>query len=338
MIFSENQSLKAHHTFGIDVKSKYYAEFRDTNQLNQCLDFVKKNSLNMLVMGGGSNILFTKDFEGAILKNQLLGIEKIEETNDTVVVKSSAGEVWHDLVLYCVEKNWGGLENLSLIPGCVGAAPIQNIGAYGVEIKDTFLKLEALNIASRTVETFNSEQCRFGYRDSIFKNQQKNKYIILAVYFQLEKNPILHTSYGAIQDTLSGMGIQKPSIQDVSHAVCHIRQSKLPNPKEIGNAGSFFKNPEIKKEHYQKLCSQYPEIPSYPIDDDMVKIPAGWLIEKAGWKGKTINNFGVHKHQALVLVNYGNALGSDIEQLSKDIKKSILEKFEIELETEVNIV
>jgi UDP-N-acetylmuramate dehydrogenase len=292
----------------------------------------------MLVLGGGSNLLLTKNFEGLVLKNELHGISILKTENEFTYVKSAAGEVWHNFVLFCIENNLGGVENLSLIPGSVGAAPMQNIGAYGIEIKDVFQELEAYEIATGKIKTFNLTECKFGYRESVFKQDLKNQYIITSVTFRLTKNPKLNTSYGAINDELQKQGISNPTIKDVSNAVIAIRKSKLPDPKEIGNSGSFFKNPVVLKSHLEKLKETYLDIPSYPVDDMHVKLAAGWLIEKAGWKGKTIGNYGVHKNQALVLVNYGGANGSDIFKLSEDILLSIKTQFGVELEREVNIL
>lgn len=331
-------SLKKYNTFGIDVKAKGYTQFKNESELLEILDNEEYKNLPKLVLGGGSNILFTKDFDGLVMHNQIKGIEIIGQNDTSVYLKAGAGELWHDLVLFTVARGFGGLENLSLIPGCVGAAPVQNIGAYGVEIKDCMESLEAIHIATGDKAVFTNQDCLFGYRDSIFKQHFKGKFVITNVFFKLEKNPHLNISYGAITDTLKEMNVFKPTVKDVSDAVIHIRKSKLPDPYVIGNAGSFFKNPEIPEEQFANLKVQYPTIPSFPCEPGKVKVPAGWLNEQCGWKGKVIGNAGVHKNQALVLINCGKATGEEIKNLSLEIKKSVIEKFGIELETEVNIL
>lgn len=337
-MIQQNYSLKKLNTFGIEVHSKYFAEINTLEQLHELLSDTNQNRLNRLILGGGSNILFTKNFDGLVIQNKLKGIELVKEDNDYYYVKAAAGEVWHDFVLYCIRNNYAGLENLSLIPGCVGASPMQNIGAYGVEIKDVFQELEALNIDTQTLHTFNKKECEFGYRESIFKRALKNQFIITSVTFKLNKLPVYNTSYGAIEKELEAMGVKELSIQSISKAVCNIRSSKLPNPSEIGNAGSFFKNPEISDLHFQELKKSFPEIVAYPLENGKVKLAAGWLIEKCGWKGKTFGDAGVHKLQALVLVNYKNAKGSEILDLSEKIIRSVKNTFQVELEREVNIV
>ncbi len=291
-----------------------------------------------LVVGGGSNMLLTKDYKGLVIKNQLKGIEIIKEVGDGVWVKAQAGEVWHELVMWCIDRGLAGLENLSLIPGCVGAAPMQNIGAYGVEIKDTFFELEALNFTTGELRKFNNSECQFGYRESVFKRALKDQYLITSVTFKLSKTPNFQTTYGAIQQELEKMGVNELSIKAVSQAVINIRSSKLPNPKEIGNAGSFFKNPVVSQQIADALKANYPDAPVYPVADGC-KLAAGWLIEKAGWKGLTIDHkYGVHKLQALVLVNYGGASGNEVFQLSEDILQDVKQKFGVMLEREVNII
>ncbi len=337
-MIQKNISLKPYNTFGMDVTASHFATFGSVDELNQILHLTEIKKSPMLVLGGGSNLLLTKNFEGLVLKNELHGISILKTENEFTYVKSAAGEVWHNFVLFCIENNLGGVENLSLIPGSVGAAPMQNIGAYGIEIKDVFQELEAYEIATGKIKTFNLTECKFGYRESVFKQDLKDQYIITSVTFRLTKNPKLNTSYGAINDELQKRGISNPSIKDVSNAVIAIRKSKLPDPKEIGNSGSFFKNPVVLKSHLEKLKETYADIPSYPVDEKQVKLAAGWLIEKAGWKGKTLSNYGVHKNQALVLVNYGGANGSDIFKLSEDILQSIKTQFGVELEREVNIL
>ncbi|MDX5482927.1 MAG: UDP-N-acetylmuramate dehydrogenase [Hymenobacteraceae bacterium] len=331
-------SLKPFNTFGIDVKARLFARFDKVEELQELLRLPELKQEEKLILGGGSNLLFTKDFDGVVLQNNIKGIKVLREDEEYVYVKAGGGEVWHEFVLYTLEHNLGGVENLSLIPGSVGAAPLQNIGAYGVELKDVFYQLEAVDIETGEVHAFDNAECQFGYRESIFKNALRGRYIVTAVTFRLHKQHTLNTSYGAIKSTLEEMQVQQPSIHDVSAAVCHIRRSKLPDPTQIGNAGSFFKNPEIPVQQYDRLKEQYPQIPAYPVSDTTVKVPAGWLIEQCGWKGKVIDNYGVHKHQALVLVNYGGATGDKVRQLAYDIIASVEEKFGIKLHPEVNIV
>ncbi|MFY7943793.1 MAG: UDP-N-acetylmuramate dehydrogenase, partial [Crocinitomicaceae bacterium] len=266
---------------------------------------LRKANEPLLILGGGSNLLLTKDFEGLVLKNEILGFNLIEETETDVIVEAGAGEVWHQFVLKCLEQNFAGLENLSLIPGSVGASPMQNIGAYGVEIKDVFEYLDAYEISTGEIKRFSKEDCAFGYRESVFKNIYKDQYVICKVAFRLSKNPKINTSYGAIESELQKMGISDPTIHDVSNAVIAIRQSKLPDPAVLGNAGSFFKNPVVPESLVEKIKASYPDVPNYPAESGKRKLAAGWLIETAGWKGKTIETYGVHKLQALVLVNYG---------------------------------
>jgi UDP-N-acetylmuramate dehydrogenase len=334
----ENIPLKQYNTFGIAANARYFVEVNSVDELKAILQNTDFEGVKRLILGGGSNMLLLNDFDGLVIKMNLGGIEIIKQDEEHIYIKAGAGVVWHELVMHCVANNYAGIENLSLIPGTVGAAPMQNIGAYGVEIKDVFEELEALNIETLEVEKFDLPTCRFGYRESIFKHEAKGKYVILNVTFRLNKTPNFNTSYGAIKDTLTAMGISEMSIKAVSDAVIHIRQSKLPNPAEIGNAGSFFKNPEIPKSHFDKLKEQYPNIPSYPIDENTVKVPAGWLIEQAGWKGQRFGEVGVHAKQALVLVNYGGGKGQEIKELSEKIQASILEKFGIKLNAEVNFI
>lgn len=326
------------NTFHMDVKAQWFASFSSKSELRSFLDDRRVKEEEILILGGGSNILFTDDFEGVVLKNNIKGIEIVEESDDKVIVEVGGGETWHDFVVYAVKNGWAGIENLSLIPGSVGASPIQNIGAYGVEVKDVIVSLEAINIQTKESRIFDNSECEFGYRDSIFKRHEKGKWVIIKVRYELRKNASVNTSYGAIKDTLEKMGISVPTISDVSNAVISIRQSKLPDPAQIGNAGSFFKNPEISINQFNSLKADYPNMVSYPIDQSRVKVPAGWLIETAGWKGKSFGNYGVHKDQALVLVNYGSADGNDIKNLAQSIKHSVWETFGIQLETEVNII
>lgn len=335
----ENFSLRAHNTFGVDTKARYFTEVHSTEELIEAMNYSKTSTLPLLFLGGGSNILLTKDFEGLAIKLDLKGIHEDIISDDEVLITAKAGENWHEFVLFCLEKNYGGLENLSLIPGNVGTSPMQNIGAYGTEIKDTFVSCTVLNLENLQLETFNLEQCRFGYRDSVFKQEGKEKYVILDVAFKLtRKNHLIKTEYGAIQSELEHLGIEKPTIQDVSRTVINIRQSKLPDPKEIGNAGSFFKNPTIPSPQFEELKENFPQIPGY-TNRDFVKVPAGWLIEQCGWKGKQIGNVACHQLQALVIINAtGMATGKEIFDFSTEIIHSVNEKFGIELEREVNII
>ncbi len=337
MQIESNISLKEYNTFGIDVKATHFVSVSTIKDLKAVLAL--KNYPNKLILGGGSNILLTKDQEALVIHLNLKGITIISEDDNTVLVKVNAGENWHEFVLWCITHNFGGIENLSLIPGNVGTAPIQNIGAYGVELKDTFVSCEGIVLATNKIESFYKDDCNFGYRNSVFKEEAKGHYIIINVTFKLKKkNHVLHTTYGAIASQLEIMEIKDPTIKNVSDAVVAIRKSKLPNPKDIGNSGSFFKNPVISKNVYNALKINFSDIPSYPISNHEVKVPAGWLIEKAGFKGKRFGNYGVHKKQALVLVNYGGASGEDILNLSKLIKKTIYRLFNISIEAEVNIL
>lgn len=338
MVIQENFSLQPYNTFGIAAKAKLFTEVHSVADLQEILKNKNFASLPKLILGGGSNILFTQDFDGLVIKIGIEGIKKINEDAEHVYLHVGAGVVWHQLVLYCIEREYAGIENLSLIPGTVGAAPMQNIGAYGVEIKEIFDSLEAVHIETGTTCVFTNEECQFGYRESVFKKQFKGKYIITSVIFRLSKTPVFNTSYGAIQDTLKQMNVESPTLRSVSDAVTYIRRSKLPDPAEIGNAGSFFKNPEIPTAQYEVLKAQYPQIPGYVTSPQTVKVPAGWLIEQCGWKGKRIGNAGVHKNQALVLVNYGEAKGNEIKALSEEVQKSVSEKFGISLQAEVNFI
>lgn len=336
-MISENVQLKQYNTFGIEAKASRFATFSSIEELNQLLNSKRENE-TLMVLGGGSNVLFTQDFDGFILKNNILGFELNEISENEVYVKSGAGENWHSFVLRTIDAGLCGLENLSLIPGNVGASPMQNIGAYGREIKDVFHELEAYHIATGEVHTFSNTECKFGYRESVFKNEFKGQYVILTVTFKLSKICNLNTSYGAIEEQLATMGITNPTLKDVSDAVIAIRSSKLPNPKELGNAGSFFKNPVVSIEVLHKIQKEYPNVPNYPAGENEVKLAAGWLIEQAGWKGKVIDNYGVHKLQALVLVNYGGATGNQIYDLSTQILEDVQSKFGVRLEREVNII
>lgn len=331
----ENISLKKFNTFGIDVLAKKFIAVTSFYQLQQLV----KTEKNLFLISGGSNMLLTKNIEKLVVHIDIKGISIDKEDKNEVYLTVNAGENWHEFVLWCVQNNFGGLENLSLIPGNVGTCPIQNIGAYGVEVKESITKVEALEIKSNKLITFSNNECQFDYRDSIFKNKEKGNYIITAVSFKLsKKHHKINTSYGAIENELISKKIEKPSLKDVSDAIIGIRRSKLPDPAKIGNSGSFFKNPIISKVHFQKLQKNYPDLPSYQISEEQIKIPAGWLIEQAGFKGKRFGNCGVHEKQALVLVNYGNATGLEVYELAKKIQQSILEKFEVFLEIEVNVI
>jgi UDP-N-acetylmuramate dehydrogenase len=339
MTVSENISLKSFNTFGIEARARYFVRVQSTGELHDVLANPVYGSLPKLILGGGSNVLFINDyFDGLVIKIDIKGIAVLEETGQSVLLEVGAGEVWHDLVVHTIEKGYSGLENLSLIPGTVGAAPMQNIGAYGVEIKETFDSLEALHVESGESRRFTNAECRFGYRESVFKHELKGQYIITSVRFRLSKMPVYHTSYGAIQDTLREMGVNELSVKAISEAVCRIRRSKLPDPAQIGNAGSFFKNPEIPKAQYDALKAQHPGMPGYITSQDFVKVPAGWLIEQCGWKGKIVGATGVHKLQALVLVNYGNAKGQEIKALAEQVQQSVQERFGIRLTPEVNFL
>jgi UDP-N-acetylmuramate dehydrogenase len=335
MEIQTNFSLKNYNTFGISAAAKSFISVTSVDELKAVL----QQQQDIFILGGGSNMLLTKDIEKMVVHINLKGIAITKEMDDYVWVTAQAGENWHEFVLWCLERNFGGLENLSLIPGNVGTTPIQNIGAYGVEIKDTMVSCEAIAIKTQEKRVFTNAECAFEYRESIFKKELKDQYIITAVTFQLtKKNHQLKTSYGAIEAELQQKNISNPTIQDVSLAVIAIRQSKLPDPKELGNSGSFFKNPIIPRITYEKALQNYPEMPHYKISEELVKVPAGWLIEQAGFKGKRFGDAGIHKNQALVLVNYGNATGAEIEAVSKDIQNTILEKFGIAIEAEVNII
>jgi UDP-N-acetylmuramate dehydrogenase len=337
MTILKNVSLRNLNTFGIEAKAKEYCRITSKDELKQVLSKNPKHAL--FVLGGGSNMLLTKDLDALVLHIDIKGIKVIESDNTHVIVEAKAGENWHHFVMWCIKHNYGGVENLSLIPGNVGTAPIQNIGAYGVELKDIMVSCEAINIKTQEERIFNKDQCKFAYRESIFKNELKNQYIITSVRFRLTKTDHkLNMDYGAIKDELKKNHIDNPQIRDISNAVIAIRQSKLPDPKEIGNSGSFFKNPIIDNEQLEKLQNNFSDIPYYRVSDSQVKVPAGWLIEKAGFKGKRLGDYGVHNKQALVLVNYGNAKGTDILNLALLIQKTVLRIFNIRIETEVNII
>jgi UDP-N-acetylmuramate dehydrogenase len=330
----ENISLRRYNTFGIDVIAKSFCEFHSHDQLSEITS--EYEGKQMLVLGGGSNVLFTKNFEGLVLKNELKGIEIIQESSKNVLIKAGAGENWHQFVMHCIRQNYGGLENLSLIPGNVGASPMQNIGAYGVEIKDVFYELEAYHIRDKTTKTFSKDECKFGYRESVFKNIYKDQFIITSVTYRLNKEPVFNTSYGAIRHELENMEVEDLSLDAISSAVINIRTSKLPDPRKLGNAGSFFKNPQVSMEKFLSLKDENAAIVAYPQGKGM-KLAAGWLIEQCGWKGYRKGDAGCYPKQALVLVNYGNATGKEIYELSEEIIASVKKKFGVELEREVNI-
>jgi len=336
MEIQENISLKKYNTFGIDVNAKYFSSFSTINALNELI--TQNSKLKTLILGGGSNILFTKNFDGIVLKNQIKGIEKVNEDDNHIYVKAGAGENWHGLVTHCVNNNWAGIENLSLIPGNVGASPMQNIGAYGVEIKDVFYELEAYHIKEKKIIKFTSADCAFGYRESVFKGKYKNEFVITNVTYRLNKKLNFNISYGAIEQELEKMKVTELRIQAISQAVINIRSSKLPDPKTIGNAGSFFKNPTVSNSKFQILNSKFQNIVRYPLPDGNVKLAAGWLIEQCGWKGFRDGDIGCYDKQALVLVNYGNAKGEKIFDLSEKILQSVKQKFNVDLEREVNII
>ncbi len=336
MNIAENISLKPYNTFGIDVQARYFSSFASSEDLTELLRETPSNKL--LILGGGSNILFTKPFNGLVLKNEWKGIELVREDKDYYYVKAHAGERWHSFVLYCIENNYAGVENLSLIPGNVGASPMQNIGAYGVEIKDVFYELEAYHLKEQAIYRFGLDDCHFGYRESVFKNKYANQFAILTVTYRLRKQPVFHTSYGAIGQELEKMKVSEPSIKAISDAVIRIRSSKLPDPVNTGNSGSFFKNPVITETHFEELKRSFPAIPGYPAEENKIKVAAGWLIEQCGWKGYRKGDAGCYHQQALVLVNYGNATGQEICNLSESIIQSVAEKFQIRLEREVNLL
>lgn len=336
MQVSENISLKPHNTFGVDVKARKFISVASLEELKTVLQQTYASEL--FILGGGSNMLLTRDIDKTVLHIGLLGKQVISETEDEVIVNCKAGENWHQFVLWTLEQGFGGLENLSLIPGNVGTSPIQNIGAYGVELKDVFVSCNALNIQTLEEKNFDLKSCNFGYRNSVFKEKLKGKYIITSVQFKLsKKNHHLRTEYGAINEWLLQENILSPGIKDISNAVISIRQTKLPDPRVLGNSGSFFKNPVVSGETLKKIQDKFPDIPFYKLEDGMIKIPAGWLIDTAGFKGYRKGDAGVHKNQALVLVNYGNASGEEILALSQEIQKKIKVDYGIALEAEVNI-
>lgn len=338
MLVQSNVSLRHLNTFGLDANARYFINVQSIDELIAVLRDPEWRETPKFILGGGSNILLTKDIEALVIHPGIKGIAIKEENEETVVLEVGAGEVWHDFVMHCVSNGYGGVENLSLIPGTVGAAPMQNIGAYGVEIKSVVESVEAVDIESGEKRVFSNAECEFGYRESVFKKAFKNKYVITGAIFRLSKKPVLNAAYGDVQKTLQEMGAQTPTIRDISEAIMSIRRSKLPDPAEIGNAGSFFKNPEIPVAQFARLRETFPEVPGYPVDAETVKVPAGWLIEKAGWKGYREGEIGVHARQALVLVNYGGGAGAQIKALSEKIQESVAGKFGIRLNAEVNFI
>ena len=346
MQIQENFSLKPYNTFRIDAKARYFAPFSNAEQLTELITQYAPNEspIATFILGGGSNILLTKDFDGLVLKNEVKGIAKLKEDDEHIYVRVGAGENWHRFVLYCIENNWAGVENLSLIPGNVGASPMQNIGAYGVEIKEVFHELTAFHLHEKKSHTFGLQDCEFGYRDSVFKNKYKDQFVVTSVTYRLNKIPQYNTSYGAIRQELNKMGVKELSIAAISQAVINIRTSKLPDPSVIGNAGSFFKNPSISKEKFHDLKIKFQNIVGYENQDGSIKLAAGWLIEHSGpansvsWKGFRIGDAGCHEKQALVLVNFGHASGKDIYDLSEQIRQSVQDKFGVDLGREVNLI
>jgi UDP-N-acetylmuramate dehydrogenase len=334
----KNISLKNLNTFGVDVKSKYFVEIYTEEELKQVLRTETFSNIKKLIIGSGSNILFTKDYNGLVIKNSISGIKLCDENNNDVIVEAGAGVIWEDMVQYCVDRNYGGIENLSYIPGTVGAAPIQNIGAYGQEFEETLSELNGIYSDSCKTGKLNKSECNFSYRNSIFKSDLKNKFIITSVRLKLNKNPNVNLSYNPVKEAVEKRNIKHPTIKDIREIVINIRKSKLPDPNELSNAGSFFKNPVITREKFKILKKKYPELKYFFVDEDNYKIPAAWLIEKCEWKGKRIGDAGTHKTQPLVIVNYGNASGKDIYELSSMIKIDVKKNFDIILENEVNIL
>ncbi|SHJ51112.1 UDP-N-acetylmuramate dehydrogenase [Pseudozobellia thermophila] len=337
MEVQEDISLQPYNTFGIEAKARYFCEIKSIDDLRTALrlDLHPRK----FVISGGSNMLITQDIDALVLYMNIKGIEVMAEDEAQVTLKIMAGENWHQMVLWTLDQGYGGLENMSLIPGNTGTAPIQNIGAYGVELKDSFVSCEAMDVGNQELKTFSKEACRFGYRDSYFKNQGKGKYIITSVTLQLtKKDHKKNTSYGAIEAKLRELGVSDPTIKDISRAVIAIRREKLPDPSELGNSGSFFKNPIIDAGKFKQFAKDHPKAPFYKISDDAYKIPAGWLIEQCGFKGKRYGDAGIHKNQALVLVNYGKASGNEILELAKTIMEKVRQSFDIQIVPEVNII
>ncbi|HQW87340.1 MAG TPA: UDP-N-acetylmuramate dehydrogenase [Flavobacteriales bacterium] len=338
MTVEHDADLAPHTTFRVPARARALARFGSVDTLRQLLGAPELTPLPRLLLGGGSNVLFTRDWPGLVLLNELPGVAVVQEDDDHVWLKAGAGVLWHELVMHTVERGWGGLENLSLIPGKVGAAPMQNIGAYGVELKDSFAALEALKMDDGSVVTFRTDDCRFGYRESFFKREDRDRFVILNVTFRLRKHPELSTGYGAIREVLAERGIAAPTVRDISDAVVHIRRSKLPDPAVLGNAGSFFKNPVVPEAVARRIQAAHPAAPVYPAGEGHAKLAAGWLIEQAGWKGRREGACGVHDRQALVLVNHGGATGRELFDLSERVLRDVQARFGVELEREVNIL
>jgi UDP-N-acetylmuramate dehydrogenase len=332
----KNYSLKPHNTFNIDVRAKYFAECNSREDLKNIIGHKMFKREANFIIGAGSNILFTEDYNGILVYPNIKGIKILQEDEYDITIKASCGENWDKFVKYCVNNNYGGIENLSWIPGKVGAVPIQNIGAYGVEARDRILEVEALEMETGKIKIFSNEECHFGYRESIFKNKYKGKYIILSVSFKLSKQPELVTDYGSIRQELEKYS--QKNIKAIREIVINIRKNKLPDPDKIGNAGSFFKNPVVSREKFLEIQDQYPDMPYYQLSDNSIKIPAGWMIDKCGWKGKRIDDAGVYSKQALILVNYGNAKGQEIYKLSQEIENDVEQEFDISLEREVRVI
>ncbi len=337
MHIERHASLRAYNTFNLDVTANYLITVNGIGELRYALTEEGLKHLDRIILGGGSNVLFTKDVPGLVVLNRIKGIEVVQEDNDYVLVKSGSGEVWNDLVMWSIERGLGGVENLSLIPGSVGAGPMQNIGAYGVELKDSFYELEAMDLQDLEIRKFSAEDCKFGYRESVFKHELRNRFYITSVTLKLHKHPLLKTTYGAITQELQRKGIISPVVRDISDAVISIRRSKLPDTRVLGNAGSFFKNPEVEEVVYEKLKQDFPDIVAFPVIPGKMKLAAGWLIEQCGWKGKVLGHCGAHKDQALVLVNYGGATGKEIYELALAIRDSVIEKFGVRIDPEVNV-
>jgi UDP-N-acetylmuramate dehydrogenase len=333
-----NHSLKNYNTFGVDVKSKLFTEVKSENDLLKIISDKNLKVEKKIILGGGSNILFTKNFDGLILKISIAGIKVIEEDENNILIEAGAGVVWDDLVSFCVQRNFGGIENLALIPGTVGAAPIQNIGAYGQELADTFVSLNGIFLENLEQKSFNKDECSFSYRSSVFKEKLKNKFIVSSIRLLLSKKAKPNNSYKSLQEYISKNRIQNPTLKDISEAVASIRRSKLPEPKLIGNVGSFFKNPVLINDEFNKIKSEYPDVVNFPSKGEKTKISAGWLIEKCGWKGKRVGDVGTYPDHALVICNFGNASGSEILEFAMRIKEEVQRKFGIKLEEEVNIL
>lgn len=338
MVIKQNVALRKFNTFGLNVRARYMAVAEHEDDTRKILREPTYRTHPFLILGGGSNLLFSGDYQGLVLKNNILGKDVVKQDHEFVWLRLGAGENWHQVVLWAIDHGWGGIENLSLIPGTVGAAPMQNIGAYGVELCSVFDNLESIELSSGSTKTFDTADCDFSYRYSVFKGPLKDQFIITRVVLKLRKHPVYNISYGAVAQTLEEMGVEKLSVRNISNAVIKIRESKLPDPEKIGNAGSFFKNPVVDRDFFNILKSEYTNIPYYHTDNGRVKIPAGWLIEQCDWKGFRRGSIGVHHKQALVLVNFGDAQGQDLVQLASEIQHSVQVKFGIKLDPEVNIV